>query len=132
MGVAAGQGERLLLTGMSSQDVARTNLGFVDLSDTSSVVFSVIFYDEGGNVLNPKDGQGNPIPYTTSLNVGGWDQDLLENRFKNTTGWSPLGANLKAISAVIQVTGGGPGTVYATVIDAQTGDPNFILAQPAP
>ena len=132
MGVASGQGQRLLLTGMSSQDIARTNLGFVNLSDTASVVFSVIFYDEGGNVLNPKDGQGNPIPYTSSLGVGGWDQDLLENRFKNTTGWSPLGANLKAISAVIQVTGGGPGTVYATVIDAQTGDPNFILAQPAP
>jgi PKD repeat protein len=132
MGVAAGQGERLLLTGMSSQDIARTNLGFVNLSDTSSVVFSVIFYDEGGNVLNPKDGQGNPIPYTISLGVGGWDQDLLENRFKNTAGWPALGVNLKAISAVIQVTGGGPGTAYATVIDSQTGDPNFILAQPAP
>ncbi len=132
MGVAAGQGERLLLTGMSSQDVARTNLGFVNLSDTSSVVFSVMFYDEGGNVLNPKDGQGNPIPYTISLGVGGWDQDLLENRFKNSTGWPVLGANLKVISAVIEVTGGGPGTAYATVIDSQTGDPNFILAQPAP
>ena len=132
MGVAAGQGERLVLTGMSSQDIARTNLGFVNLSDTSSVVFSVIFYDEGGNVLNPLDGQSNPIPYTISLGVGGWDQDLLENRFKNTAGWPALGVNLKAISAVIQVTGGGPGTAYATVIDSQTGDPNFILAQPAP
>ncbi len=132
MGVAAGQGQHLLLTGMSSQDIARTNLGFVDLSETSSVVFSVLFYDEGGNVLNPKDGQGNPIPYTTSLNVGGWDQDLLENRFNHTTGFPALGANLKAISAVIEVTGGGPGTAYATVIDSQTGDPNFIQAQPAP
>jgi hypothetical protein len=132
MGVAAGQGKRLLLIGMSSQDIARTNLGFVDLSDTSSVVFSVMFYDEGGNVLNPLDGQSNPIPYTISLGVGGWDQDLLENRFKNTVGWPALGVNLKAISAVIQVTGGGPGTAYATVIDSQTGDPNFILAQPAP
>ncbi len=132
MGVAAGQGERLLLTGMSSQDIARTNLGFVDLSDASSVVFSVLFYDEGGNVLNPLDSQSNPIPYTISLGVGGWDQDLLENRFKNTTGFPAMGVNLKAISAVIQVTGGGPGTAYATVIDSQTGDPNFILAQPAP
>jgi hypothetical protein len=43
-----------------------------------------------------------------------------------------LPANLSGISAVIEVTGGGPGTVYATVIDNQTGDPVFIPAQPAP
>ncbi|TAM49014.1 MAG: PKD domain-containing protein [Acidobacteria bacterium] len=131
MGVAAGQGKRLLLTGMSSEDIARTNLGFVNLSATSGVNFSVMFYDQGGNVLNPVDDQQNPIPYTFSLGVGGWDQDKLENRFRNVfkTG---LPANLAAISAVIQVTDGGPGTVYATVIDNLTGDPNFILAQPAP
>jgi hypothetical protein len=33
---------------------------------------------------------------------------------------------------VITVVGGGPGLVYATVIDNQTGDPNFIPAQAAP
>ena len=131
MGVAAGQGERLLLTGLSSQDVARTNLGFVSLSDTSGVNFSVLFYDESGNVLNPKDNQGNPIPYTFALGHNGWDQDKLENRFHNA-GWAALPAGLNAISAVIQVTDGGPGTAYATVIDNLTGDPNFILARAAP
>ena len=131
MGVAAGQGERLLLTGMSSQDIARTNLGFVSLSDTSGVNFSVVFYDESGNVLNPKDGQGVPIPYTFALQPDGWDQDKLENRFHNA-GFPALPANLRVISAVIQVTNGGPGAVYATVIDNVTGDPNFILAQAAP
>ena len=131
MGVAAGQGKRLLLTGMSSQDIARTNLGFVSLSDTSGVNFAVVFYDENGDALNPKDGQGNPVPYTFALGPNGWDQDKLENRFHNA-GWSALPANLRAISAIIQVTDGGPGTVYATVIDNLTGDPNFILAQPAP
>ena len=30
------------------------------------------------------------------------------------------------------VTGGGPGFVYATVIDFKTGDPNFIPAQQVP
>ncbi len=131
LGVAAGQGKRLLLTGMSSQDIARTNLGFVNLSDTSSVNFAVVFYDENGNVLNPVDDQKIPIAYTFSLGVGGWDQDKLENRFHNA-GWPALPAGLRAISAVIQVTAGGPGTVYATVIDNVTGDPNFILAQAAP
>ncbi len=128
MGVAAGQNRRLLLTGMSSEDIARTNLGFVNLSDTSGVNFAVTFYDESGNVLNPQGRPRQPIPYTFSLGVGGWDQDKLENRFKNA-GWPALGANLRAISAVIEVTDGGPGTAYATVIDSQTGDPNFILAQ---
>ena len=66
-----------------------------------------------------------------SLAPDGWDQDKLENRFHNA-GWPALASGLRAISAVIQVTDGGPGTVYATVIDNNTGDPNFILAQTAP
>lgn len=132
MGIVAGQGLRLALTGMSSSDIARSSLGFVNLSDTGSVNFEVTFYDEGGNVLNPLDGQGKPIPYTVSLGVGGWDQDLLENRFKNTPGWQPLGANNKVVSAVIEVTGGGPGMAYATITDWQTGDPFLVLAQVAP
>ena len=81
-------------------------------------------------MLNGKDGQGNPVPYTFALGPDGWDQDRLENRFHNA-GWPALPSNLPAISAVIQVTDGGPGTAYATVIDSQTGDPNFILAQSA-
>lgn len=121
----------LLLTGMSTTDTGfRTNVGFVNLSDTSSVAFSVIFYDESGNPLNPISG-GQPVPYTTSLSVGGWDQDQLENRFMNVFG-TTLPANQSGISAVIIVTGGGPGSVYATVIDNVTGDPVFIPAQPAP
>ncbi len=131
MGVAAGQGKRLLLTGMSSQDIARTNLGFVSLSGTSGVNFWVVFYGEGGDVLNPKDDQGNPVPYTFALAPGGWDQNKLESRFDNAH-WPALPAGQRAISAVIQVHDGGPGTVYATVIDNLTGDTNFILAQPAP
>ena len=123
---------RLLLTGMSTTDTGfRTNFGFVNLSETSSVVFEVYFYDENGNVLNPKGADNKSIPYTLSLGVDGWDQDQLENRFTNA-GWPALPANLRAISAEIFVTGGGPGTVYATVIDNLTGDPIFIPAQPAP
>ncbi len=132
-GVAADSPEtRLLLTGMSTTDTGfRTNVGFVNLSETDSVNFAVIFYDESGNVLNPKGNDGNTIPYTFALGVGGWDQDQLENRFRNAFG-TALPANLRAISAEIFVTGGGPGSVYATVIDNVTGDPVFIPAQPAP
>ena len=112
----------LLLTGMSTTDTGfRTNVGFVNLSETSSVIFSVIFYDSSGNPLNPISG-GQPVPYPMSLSVGGWDQDQLENRFKNVFG-TTLPANQSGISAVITVTGGGPASVYATVIDNITGDP---------
>lgn len=123
--------QRLLLTGMSSQDVQRTNFGFVNLSENNGVVFSVIFYDKSGNVLNPIDaGTGKPKPYTFALNVWGWDQDLLENRFKHLGASLPIG--LDVISAEITVTAGGPGFVYATVIDNLTGDPIFVPAQLAP
>jgi hypothetical protein len=36
------------------------------------------------------------------------------------------------VSAEIFVTGGGPGSAYATVTDNITGDPTFIPAQVAP
>ncbi|HVN76253.1 MAG TPA: PKD domain-containing protein [Thermoanaerobaculaceae bacterium] len=132
-GLAADSAEtRLLLTGMSTTDTGfRTNIGFVNLSETSSVNFAVYFYDEAGNLLNPVGTDSNPIPYTFALGVGGWDQDQLENRFRNAFGIT-LPANLRAVSAEIFVTGGGPGTVYATVIDNLTGDPVFIPAQLAP
>jgi PKD repeat protein len=121
-------GSKLLVTGMSSQDIARSNFGFVNLSETQGVYFVVYFYDEGGNVLNPLGTDGKPMPYELSLDVGGWDQDKLENRFYNM--WKVnLGSNLRAISAIGQVISGGPGTFYGTVIDGQTGDPNFIPAQ---
>jgi hypothetical protein len=122
---------RLLLAGMSTADIARTNFGFVNLSENSSVSFSVLFYDESGNVLNPRGNDNNPIPLTYALGVGGWDQDQLENRFRNAFG-TELPANLRAISAEVTVTGGGPGTVYATVIDNLTGDPVFVPGQQAP
>ena len=121
-------GRKLLLTGMSSQDIARTNVGFVNLSETLGVYFVVYFYDESGNVLNPPGADGKPMPYELYLDVGGWDQDKLENRFYNM--WKVnLPSNLRAISAIAQVISGGPGIIYGTVIDSQTGDPNFIPAQ---
>jgi hypothetical protein len=43
-----------------------------------------------------------------------------------------LPTNLRAITAEIRVTDGGPGFAYATVIDNKTGDPNFIPAQLTP
>jgi len=121
-------GRKLVLTGMSSQDIARTNVGFVNLSETQGVYFVVYFYDESGAVLNPLGTDGKPMPYELALNVGGWDQDKLENRFYNM--WQVnLPSNLRAISAIAQVISGGPGMIYATVIDNQTSDGNFIPAQ---
>jgi hypothetical protein len=103
----------------------------VSLSDTQGVNFSVLFYDESGNLLNPSDGQGNPTPFNFYVPPGGWDQDKLENRFLRAFKVS-LPPNERAVSAVMTVVGGGPGLAYATVIDNQTGDPNFIPAQPTP
>jgi PKD repeat protein len=123
--------KNLLIAGMSSEDIARTNLGFVNLSDTDGVNFSVLFYDESGNLLNPRDQSGAPTPLTVYLPPGSWDQDKLENRFQRAFKVN-LPANERAVSAVITVTGGGPGTAYATVIDNQTGDPNFVPAEAAP
>jgi len=121
----------MLIAGMSSEDIARTNLAFVSLSDTQGVNFSVLFYDESGNLLNPSDGQGNPTPFNFYVPPGSWDQDKLENRFLRAFKVS-LPPNERAVSAVMTVVGGGPGLAYATVIDNQTGDPNFIPAQPTP
>jgi hypothetical protein len=122
---AAGVFKHLYLTGMSSQDVARSNLGFVNLG-AGGVNFDVFLYDEGGTMLNP-----NGAPLSIYLPTGGWDQDKLENRFKNTFGVD-LPAGLRAISAVVKVTNGGPGYVYASVVDGVTGDPVFIGGQLAP
>jgi PKD repeat protein len=131
-GVSINSGNKnLLITGMSSDDIARTNLGFVNLSDTDGVNFSVLFYDESGYLLNPSDEFRNPLPLNLYLPPGSWDQDKLENRFERAFKVN-LPANERAISAVITVVGGGPGLVYATVIDNQTGDPNFIPAERAP
>jgi hypothetical protein len=132
LGAAAGsQYTRLLLTGMATADIARTSIGFINLSESSSVIYQMYLYGESGNVLNPLDGSNNPIPYTFSLPPGAWDQDQLENRFVNAFSVA-LPANMRAISAEIFVTGGGPGSVYATVTDNVTGDPTFIPAQIAP
>jgi len=91
----------------------------------------VIFYDQSGNVLNPIDtGTGRPKPYTFHLDVWGWDQDRLENRLRHLGVALPAG--MQGISAEITVTSGGPGFVYATVIDNLTGDPMFIPGQLAP
>ncbi len=125
------QSRRLVLTGMSSEDIARTNLGFVNLSETQGVNFVVYFYDESGTLLNPKNPDETPKPYTFAIGPGTWDQDKLENRFRNAFK-TALPSNLRAISAEISVNDGGPGFVYASLIDAMTGDPNFIPAQPAP
>jgi PKD repeat protein len=132
LGAAAGsQYTRLLLTGLATADIARSSLGFINLSETSSVIYQVYFYDELGNLLNPRDQSNNPLPYTFSLPPGGWDQDQIENRFFNAFA-ATLPANLRAISAEVFVTGGGPGSAYATVTDNITGDPTFIPAQAAP
>jgi PKD repeat protein len=122
--------KRLLITGMSSEDIARTNFGLVNLSEAQGVNFSILFYDQNGALLNPQS-DGSPVPYTFALGPGGWDQDKLENRFRNAFKVN-LPSNLESISAVITVSDGGPGFVYATVIDNKTGDPNFIPAQQAP
>jgi hypothetical protein len=109
---------------MSSEDVARSNLGFVHVGG-GTVNFKVWFYDESGNLLNP-----NGQAYTVALSATNpWDQDKLENRFRNK-GWS-LPSNLRAVSAVIEVQGG-IGQAYASVVDNITGDPVFIAAVPAP
>jgi len=130
-GVTAPDPTLLVLTGMSSEDIARTNLGFVNVSETQGVNFVVFFYDDSGNPLNPTGTDGKPTPYTYFIGPGTWDQDKLENRFKNAFK-VPLPGNLPAITAEIRVTGGGPGFAYATVIDTKTGDPNFIPAQLTP
>lgn len=130
-GVSAPDPTRLVLTGMSSEDISRTNLGFVNLSETQGVNFVVYFYDEGGRVLNLPGIDGQPKPYTFAIGPGTWDQDKLENRFRNAFKVA-LPANLRAVTAEIRVTDGGPGFAYASVIDNKTGDPNFIPAQLTP
>jgi len=125
------ENRRLVLTAMSSEDIARTNLGFVNVSEAQGVNFVVYFYDANGNVLNPPGTDGQPKPYTFAIGPGSWDQDKLENRFRNAFKVA-LPANLSAISAEITVNDGGPGFAYASVIDNKTGDPNFIPAQPVP
>jgi hypothetical protein len=115
---------KLYLAGISTEDIARSNLGFVHVGG-GTVNFKVWFYDEAGNLLNP-DGQ----PYTLALSAANpWDQDKLENRFRNK-GWTPP-VNKRAIGAVIQVEGG-MGQAYVSVVDQHTGDPVFIPATPAP
>jgi hypothetical protein len=130
-GVSGTDATRLVLTGMSSEDISRTNLGFVNLSETQGANFVVYFYDEGGNVLNPPGVDGQPKPYTFAIPAGTWDQDKLENRFRNAFKVA-LPTGLRAITAEITVNAGGPGFAYATVIDTLTGDPNFIPAQFTP
>ncbi len=116
---------RLYLTGMASEDIARSNLGFVHVGGPT-VNFKVWFYDEQGRLLNPDAN----TPYTVALSeTNPWDQDKLEYRFRNK-GWT-LPANLRVISAVIEVEGG-MGQAYASVIDNLTNDPIFIPAVPAP
>ena len=131
---ATSDNKRLLLTGLSSEDIARTNLGILNLSETDGVDMAVYFYDESGNLLNPLNQDGTPAPYTYGNGPGTWDQDKLENRFNRAfkSFGKTLPANLRSISAEIVVRGGGPAFVYASVIDSLTGDPNFIAAQPAP
>lgn len=125
-GAAAGTDySHLYITGMSTEDVARTNLGFVNLGD-ATVNFDVYFYDRDGDLLNP-----GGAPYTFALGVNGWDQDKLENRFRNFFG-EELPANQEAISVVVLVKSGGPGFAYASVIDPITGDPMLIPGQVAP
>jgi len=119
-----GDYRELLITGMSSEDWARSNLGFVNLG-TGNVNFSVYFYDEFGNLLNP-DGQAYPL----FLGPGGWDQDKLENRALNQ--WGVTVPSMRLISAVVRVTSGGPGFAYVSVVDSLTGDPVFINGQLAP
>ncbi|MDW7968547.1 MAG: hypothetical protein RMI39_10565, partial [Thermoanaerobaculum sp.] len=116
---------RLYLTGMASEDMARTNLGFV-LVEGETVNFKVWFYDEGGNLLNPEN-----RPYTLAVSrTNPWDQDKLENRFRNFFGVS-LPASRRVISAIVEVEGG-VGQAYASVVDNKTNDPIFIPAVPAP
>jgi hypothetical protein len=130
-GVSGTDATRLVLIGMSSEDISRTNLGFVNLSETQGTNFVAYFYDANGNVINPPGTDGQPKPYTFAIGPGSWDQDKLENRFRNAFKQA-LGTGLSAISAEITVNDGGPGFAYATVIDNKTGDPNFIPAQPVP
>ncbi|MFI5167239.1 MAG: PKD domain-containing protein [Thermoanaerobaculales bacterium] len=132
MGVAtATPMQHLLLTALSSADIARTNLGLINLSENNGVSFSVIFYDESGHVLNPIDpATSQPKPFTQALNVGGLLQAQLES-FLSVLG-TTLPPGTKAVSAEVTVLAGGPGFAYATVIDNLTNDPMYVPAQLAP
>jgi hypothetical protein len=121
-----GEHERMVITGMSSEDISRSNLGFLSLSDTSGVDFLIYFYDENGAMLNP-EGKA----YTYAIGPNGWDQDKLENRFRNFFK-QELPAGQRVISAEIVVRAGGPGFAYASVIDPLTGDPIFVPAYMLP
>ena len=122
---AAGPDRHLFLSGMSSEDVARSNLGLANLG-VATTTFAVTLYGPDGTVLNPEG-----VPVVVSLGAGGWDQRKLEDRWIDAFG-TALGANLQGISASIEVTSGGPGVAYASVVDTATGDPVFVPAQPAP
>jgi len=127
LGASAGSGAtHLVLPGLSSEDVARTNLGFVNLNETGGVNFDVYFFAEDGTLLNPEG-----RPYVVALSAGGWDQDRIENRFRNSFG-AELPANQRAITVAVEVKAGAAGFVYASVVDNVTGDPIWISGQLLP
>jgi hypothetical protein len=123
---AAGATTRLVVPGLSSEDVGRSNLGFVNLAEVGGANFDVYFYGEDGTLLNPEG-----RPYVLSLAAGGWDQDRIENRFKGYFGVS-LPANQRAITAVVEVKTGSAGYAYASVVDNVTGDPIWVSGQLQP
>jgi hypothetical protein len=127
IGASAGGGAtHLVLPGLSSEDVARTNLGFVNLAETSVVNFDAYFFAEDGTLLNP-GGQ----PYVLALPPGGWDQDRIENRFRGFFG-AELPANQRALTVAVEVRNGTGGFAYASVVDNVTGDPIWISGQLLP
>jgi hypothetical protein len=127
IGASAGGGAtHLVLPGLSSEDVARTNLGFVNLAETGGVNFDVYFFAEDGTLLNP-EGRA----YVLALGPGGWDQDRIENRFRGFFG-AELPANQRALTVAVEVRNGTGGFAYASVVDNVTGDPIWISGQLLP
>jgi PKD repeat protein len=125
-GSATGGNSTLVLPGLSSEDVARTNLGFVNLNESDTVNFDVYFFAEDGTLLNPE-----ARAYALSLPPGGWDQDRIENRFRGFFG-AELPAGQRAITAGVVVRAGTGGFAYASVVDNVTGDPIWINGQHLP
>lgn len=99
-----------VLSQLTSSDDFRTNIGFVDLGGIGAQT-RISLYDGNGDPL------GSPI--NQSVPAGGWEQ---RNRVFNAAGAD----DCEGCYALVEVLGAGRVWAYASVVDANSGDPTTI------
>ena len=110
MDEAVGPNEEVRLNGLAGNSSFRTNIGFTNASDQPATL-SVDLMGPDGTVIGHLD---------TNLLPWGWRQI---NRIFSTAGTGPV----EAASAVVKnLSDSASVFVYASVVDASTGDPTFV------